>query len=66
MAKSRYVQFRLSEEQEMWLEELAEDYGMDKSKLILFSLEYIRENRPQFVIRPQGKELALAAMDGGQ
>lgn len=62
MAKSRYVQFRLSDEEEKWLEELAQDYGMDKSKLILFSLEYIRENRPQFVIRPQGKELALAGM----
>lgn len=62
MAKSRYVQFRLTDEENDWLEELAEDYGMDKSKLILFSLEYIRENRPQFVIRPQGKEFALAGM----
>jgi len=60
MAKSRYVQFRLSEDEERWLDELAKDYGMDKSKLIIFSLEYIRDHRPQFVIRPQGKVLALA------
>jgi hypothetical protein len=62
MAKSRYVQIRLSEEEEKWLEELAADYGMDKSKLILFSMEYIRDHRPQFVIRPQGKALALAGV----
>lgn len=62
MAKSRTVQVRLTEEENEWLEELAEDYGVDRSKLILFSLEYIRENRPQFVIRPQGKEFALAGM----
>lgn len=62
MAKSRYVQVRLTDEEEKWLEELAQDYGIDRSKLILFSLEYIKENRPQFVIRPQGKELALAGM----
>ena len=62
MAKNRTVQVRLSEEEENWLDELAEDYGIDRSKLIMFSLEYILENRPQFVIRPQGKELALAGM----
>lgn len=62
MAKSRYVQVRLTQEEEQWLSELAEDYGIDRSKLILFSLEYVRENRPQFVIRPQGKEYALAGM----
>lgn len=62
MAKNRTVQVRLSEEEERWLNDLADDYGMDRSKLIMFSLEYIRDNRPQFVIRPQGKELALAGM----
>lgn len=59
MAKSRYVQVRLTEDEDKMLEDLTEDYGIDRSKLILFSLEYIWENRPQFVIRPQGKELAL-------
>lgn len=62
MAKTRTVQVRLTDEENEWLERLAEDYGMDRSRLILYSLEYIRENRPQFVIRPQGKELALAGM----
>lgn len=61
MAKNRTVQIRLTDEENKWLDELAEDYGVDRSKLILFSLEYVRENRPQFVIRPQGKELALAS-----
>lgn len=62
MAKSRTIGVRMSEAEEKWLDELAEDYGMDRSKFIMFSLEYIRDNRPQFVIRPQGKELALAGM----
>lgn len=62
MAKSRYVQVRLTEDEDQMLEELTEDYGIDRSRLILYALEYIRENRPQFVIRPQGKELALAGM----
>lgn len=62
MAKNRTVQVRLTDEENEWLERLAEDYGMDRSRLILYSLEYIRENRPQFVIRPQGKESALAGM----
>lgn len=62
MAKNRTVQIRLTDEENEWLEELAEDYGVDRSKLILFSLDYIRENRPEFVIRPQGKELALVGV----
>jgi len=62
MAKNRYTQVRLSEDEDKWIGELAEDYGLDRSKLIIFALEYVRENRPQFVIRPQGKEFALAGM----
>lgn len=62
MAKSRHVQVRLTEEEDKWLEELAGDYGINRSELILFSLEYVAENRPQFVIRPQGKEFALVGV----
>lgn len=62
MAKSKYLQVRVSEEEEKWIDQLAEDYDLDRSKLILFSLDYIRENRPAFTIEPRGKELALAGM----
>lgn len=62
MAKSRYVQIRVSDEEEKWIEELAEDYTMDRTKLILFALDYLDKQRPSFVIEPRGKELALAGM----
>lgn len=62
MAKSRYIQIRLSEDEEKWIEELAEDYSMDRSKLILFALEYISDKRPSFVIEPRPKEMALVGM----
>lgn len=61
MAKSRYIQIRVTEEEEKRIDELAEDYGMDRSKLILFAMDYISNNRPSFVIEPRGKELALAS-----
>lgn len=62
MVKSRYIQIRVNEQEERWIDELADDYGIDRSKLILFALDYIREQRPSFVIEPRGKELALAGM----
>jgi hypothetical protein len=60
MAKSRYFQLRLNEDEDKFLAELAEDYRMDRSKLILFALDFLSEKRPAFVIEPRGKELALA------
>ena len=60
MAKDRYIQVRVSAEEDKWLEELAEDYGLDRSKLILFALDYVNEKRPAFVIEPRKKELTLA------
>lgn len=62
MAKRRYMQIRLSEEEEKWIEQLSQDYGIDRSRLVLFSLRYIDEHRPAFVIEPQGKEAALASV----
>lgn len=60
--RSRYVQIRVTEEEEKWIEELAEDYTMDRTKLILFALNYLDKERPPFVIEPRGKELALAGI----
>lgn len=62
MAKSRYVQIRVSEDEEKWIDELAADYTMDRSKLILLALNYIDKQRPSFVIEPRGKGLALAGL----
>ena len=62
MAKSRYIQIRVTEDEDKWIGELADDYGIDRSKLILFALDYIEQKRPTFVIEPKGKELALAGM----
>ena len=56
MAKNRYVHVRLSEQDERWIKELADDYNMDKSKLVMLALGCVKENRPQFVIRSQDKE----------
>lgn len=62
MAKSRTIQIRVTEEEEKRIDELAEDYGMDRSKLILFAMDYISSKRPSFVIEPRGKEMALAGV----
>lgn len=62
MTKRRTIQIRVTAEEEKWIEDLAGDYGLDRSKLIMFSLEHIRENRPPFVIYPAGKEAALASV----
>jgi hypothetical protein len=59
MAKSRVFQFRLTEEEDKFIDELAEDYRLEKSKLILFALDYISTNRPSFVIESRKKELTL-------
>lgn len=62
MAKNRYIQIRVTAEEEKKIVELAEDYGMDRSKLILIALDYISNKRPSFVIEPRPKEMALAGM----
>lgn len=62
MAKGKYIQFRVDEDQERWIDQLADDYGLDRSKLIMFALEYVLENRPSFVIEPKGKASPLAAV----
>lgn len=62
MAKSKYLQIRVSDDEEQWIDALAEDYDLDRSKLILFSLEYIERERPAFMIQPKGKECAPAGM----
>lgn len=62
MPKRNYIQFRVTEDEERWINELAEDYGIDRSKLILFALEYVLEQRPAFQIQPKGKALSLAGI----
>lgn len=62
MAKSKYLQIRVSEDEEVWIDALCEDYDLDRSKLILHSLEYIAKERPAFTIEPKGKEFASAGM----
>jgi hypothetical protein len=56
MAKVQFAQFRVSEEENQWIDKLAQDYGLDRSKLILLSLDYVRRYRPHFSIKPQSKE----------
>ena len=58
--KAEYLQIRVNEGQKDLAKGLAEDYGIDVSKLVLFALDYINKQRPPFVIEPQGKIAALA------
>jgi len=57
--KAEYLQIRVSEGQKEFAKGLAEDYGIDVSKLVLFALDYVNQKRPQFVIESQGKSGAL-------
>jgi len=54
-AKAEYLQIRVSEGQKEFAKGLADDYGIDVSKLVLFALDYINKQRPPFVIESQGK-----------
>lgn len=62
MAKSRYLQVRMDEAEDKMLAELADDYRMNRSEVILFALKYLSEKRPAFVIEPRGKALTLAGV----
>ena len=54
--KIAYFQMRLLEGDEQLLEELTQDYQLDRSQLVRRALEYLRDNRPVLQIVPQGKE----------
>jgi hypothetical protein len=62
--KDKFIQIRVNPDEERWIEALAADYRLNRSELILLSLNYIREERPAFTIEPRGKELAPAGMMG--
>jgi hypothetical protein len=61
MAKEKSLQVRIGDEEEKILNDLTELYGIDRSTLIRFALQYINEEKPVFQVAPLGKELALAA-----
>ena len=62
MNKPKWLQMRLTADDEALLEELTEEYGLDRSNLIRKALEHIQQTKPTFHIAPQGKGPALAAM----
>jgi hypothetical protein len=58
----RVLQIRLSERDEAMIERLIEDYGLDRTALVLRALEYVDTHKPVFQIVPAGKGLALTTM----
>jgi len=61
MAKAKYLQVRIGDDEEALLDSLTEQYGIDRSTLIRFALAYINDKKPVFQVAPLGKEMALAA-----
>lgn len=59
--KQKALQIRLSDREEAMIERLVEEYGLDRSALILRALEYVDQHKPAFQIVPLGKGLALNA-----
>lgn len=58
--KPKWLQMRLTDEDEALLDELTSAYSLDRSNLIRKALEHIRETKPIFQIIPQGKTSAPA------
>ena len=54
--KVKYLQVRLTEDDEAMIDRLTEMYQIDRSALVRFSLSHVLSTRPTFNIVPQANQ----------
>jgi uncharacterized protein (DUF1778 family) len=51
--RTKNLNIRLTEEQKRAIDALAKEYGKTTTEFVLLTMEYVKEKRPTFTIKPE-------------